>query len=59
MNVNILSVDELITYIENGTIESVPAVRVLEIIEQVTNRAFDEGYDCGLEDAHLDVRSGC
>lgn len=44
MNINVLSVDELITYIENGTIESVPAARVLEIIEQVKDRAYEDGY---------------
>lgn len=56
MNVNILSNEELITYIEAGVITSVAADKVLEIINsyKLIIAAFEEeqqDYDKGYNDA--------
>jgi len=59
LNVNILSVDELVKYIESGVIENVPSERVLEIIREFQEQIdvykqaqddYDKGYRDGVDE---------
>ena len=57
MNLNNLTVDEIINYCHNGMIESVDASTLLRIVDKIESSvedtkqaAYEDGYDEGYED---------
>lgn len=61
MNTSIYSVDELLNYLHNGTISSLPSEDILRIVEDYEKKLEDdsdykreEGYNSGQEDGYYD-----
>lgn len=55
MNINILSTEEIIHYVESGAVESIPSNIMLKIITEIQEtqdtQQYDKGYDEGWDSA--------
>lgn len=58
MNLEHLTVEEIVQYIEAGVVDSIPAFVVLNLVDQIhtlketiKNMSDEEGYDDGWDDA--------
>ena len=50
MSTEHMTTEEIIKYLENGTIESLDAETILNLLEEVAEKEYNRGIDEGLSD---------
>lgn len=55
-NIDVMTADELINALHNGTIESLQAKDILRIIESIESVENEDGYERGFQDGKMEGR---